>query len=186
MKCILAIGIFALLLTGCTFVEEPIDEILELRKSVMESESCSFQSTIYADYGELSYKFQLDCTTDNDGKMHFTVIHPESISGITGMISEEDASLTFDDKVLAIPMLADNQIVPIAAPWVFLKTMKSGYIHGCSKTDDGLLVILDDSFENCPLRVELHLDTTNVPVLADIYWNQYCIMSVMIENFETV
>jgi len=159
---------------------------MDLRKRIMEAQSCAFHADITADYGDVLYSFQMDCITTKEGDLSFTVVEPETIAGITGTISKDKALLTFDDKILAFPMLADGQLAPVIAPWIFYHTLQSGYISGCSKDEKGTLILLDDSFQSCPLHMEIQTDQDNAPTYAEIFWNQRRILSLEISDFAIV
>ena len=115
--------------------------------------------------------------------MNFTVTSPETIAGIGGTISTSVAELRFHDTALAFPMLAEGRISPVSAPWLFYKTLKGGYLRGCGKTDDGIQLSIDDSYESEPLHLEIFTDTDYTPILAEIYWQQQKIITLQIQNF---
>lgn len=183
MKFAVAVLMIACMLGGCSTTDHQLDQAMELRKTILTAESCTFGAVITADYGDKLYSFQMDCSADTSGNLSFTVTAPDTISGITGMISQEGAALTFDDKVLAFPMLADNQLSPVSAPWVFLSTLRSGYITGCSREDDTTCIYIDDSFEENPLYLEIYTDKDMNPIRAEIFWNQRRILSADILDF---
>jgi len=183
MKRIAGILLIVCCLAGCANKNTQPDAAMELRKRLLEAQTCSFDATVTADYGDSLYEFTLSCEADNAGTLKFTVVSPESISGITGEISESSAALTFNDTVLAFPLLADGQMSPVAAPWVFLKALRGGYLSGCGKTDDGFLISVDDSYEEDPLHLEVYTDIQVTPVTAEIYWQQQCVLTMRIQNF---
>ena len=170
-------------LCGCSAETEPVDRAMDLRNALLSCRECTFSSVISADYGERIDTFQLDCSTNAEGIMTFTVTDPETIRGIGGIFSEEGGSIFYDDKVLAFPMLANDQLIPVSTPWIFLNALKSGYINGCSREGEGICIYLDDCFENAFLRVEVITDSENTPIHTDIYWNQKRILSADIRNF---
>lgn len=184
MKLAVTVLLIACILCGCTSGEALQKSAMELRERVLKAESYTFQATITADYGDILYTFQMDCTADSAGNLQFTVTDPETIAGITGTISREKAALTFEDKILAFPMLADGQITPVSAPWIFHNTMRSGYLSGCSQDEDGLCIYIDDSFEEKPLRLEIHTDADGLPVNAQIIWEDRRVVSMDIRNFQ--
>ena len=171
-----------LLLTGCKAGNEPLEQALALRSTLQKSEGCSFQVTVNADYGEKLYTFKMDCKTDKAGSMTFTVTEPATLNGITGKIDDISGKLTFDDKVLAFETIADGQITPVTAPWLFVNTLKSGYLTGCAQLESGLEISIDDSYGENPLQLNIVTDG-NVPVSAEIYYKGRRIMTLQIENF---
>ena len=183
MKITAAVVLIACLLSGCQAKDHSLEEAMELRTQILNAEKCSFQAVVTADYGDDLYTFQMECEADSSGSLNFTVSDPETISGITGSISSENAALTFDDKILAFPMLADGQLTPVSAPWLFLNSVRSGYLSGCGKTDNGICIYIDDSFSEKPIRLEIYTDENTVPMQADIIWQNRRVLSLSIRNF---
>ena len=70
----------------------------------------------------------MDCKADSSGNLTFTVVKPETISGITGTLSGDGGNLTFDDTALHFELMAENQLSPVSAPWILIKTLRNGYI----------------------------------------------------------
>jgi len=183
MRIVSAVILIVCLLSGCRAADDQLNQAMALRKRILEAECCSFQSIITADYGDELYTFQMECIMDKEGRLLFTVTDPESISGITGHISQNDAALTFDDTVLAVPMLADGQLAPVSSPWIFINTLRSGYLTACSTDDDGLCIYIDDSYEDNPLHLEIYTDSNTIPIHADIIWQERRILSLDIRDF---
>lgn len=183
MKRAVALVLIVCTLLGCGAKDDSLEQAMELRTQILNAEKCSFQAVVTADYGDALYTFQMACEADSSGNLAFTVLDPETISGITGSISQEKAALTFDDKVLAFPMLADGQITPVSAPWLFLNSIRSGYLAGCGQLDGGISIYIDDSFGEKPVRAEIVTDEEFNPIHADIIWQDRRVLSVNIQNF---
>lgn len=156
---------------------------MDLRDKLLKANGCAFTAIISADYGENIYTFQMECTADAEGNLTFQVIEPETISGIKGRISQVGGALTFDDHVLAFPLLADGQLTPVCAPWIWIRALRSGYISGCGIEEKGTRIYYDDSFENAVVRLEVLCDKEMIPLQADIFWEQRRILSVEICKF---
>ncbi len=178
MKRVFLIMLCVLFLCGCNG-QEVMDDALALRGAILQAESCSFTAVVTADYGDQIYSFTLDCVCNKQGDVTFTVQEPESIAGITGKITADGGNLTFDDKVLAIPMLTDDQITPVSAPWILMRTLRGGYITSCA---DGRITI-DDSYADDALTLDITLDRQKLPQLAEIYWKNRRILTVEIASF---
>ena len=127
MKKGLALVCLVFFLTGCS-AESELEQGMAFRDSLLSGKGCSFEASITADYGDELYVFTMDCKGDNLGNVEFRVIAPETISGITGTISEAGGALTFDDTALHFDLMAEDTLSPVSARWIFLKTLRSGYI----------------------------------------------------------
>jgi hypothetical protein len=172
----------SLFLTGCKGVNNCLDKAVSFRNKLLESDGCSFRSEITADYGEKIYRFTMICKGDKAGNMTFEVEEPESISGICGRITAQGGAITFDDQILAFQTLADGQITPVSAPWVLIKTLRSGYIRSCTEEVDGFEIAIDDSYEENSLRLVVELEN-NIPDECEIFWKGRRILTVDIEAF---
>ena len=170
-------------LSGCSANGDPVSRAMDLRSKLLESSGCSFTAVISVDYEDKIYTFTLDCTADSEGNLSFVVSDPQTLGGITGSFSKKGGALTFDDKVLAFPLLADGQIAPVCTPWILLNTFRGGYISGCGQDKENLRIYYDDSFENSVLHLEALLDENNIPIYGEIFWRERRILSADIRNF---
>ena len=161
----LAILCVVFLFCGCKKNDGPLDNAINLRNKILESNGCSFSATVTADYGEKVYVFSMDCTADKEGNVSFCVTRPETIAGITGNISVTGGNLTFDDKVLAFQTLADGEISPVTAPWLFLKTLRSGYMRGCTEGNNSYQIEIDDTYEENALRLNIFVENNLLNLL---------------------
>lgn len=168
-----------LMLAGCGGKNGTMDEALALRGAITQAKMCSFSIKITADYGDMTYDFAMDCVSDNQGNVTFSVTQPESIAGITGKIGADGGKLTFDDTALYIPMLTDDQITPVSAPWLLMRTLLGGCITSCA---DGRITI-DDSYENDALKLDIQLDAAGMPAAADVYWKNRRILVLQVTSF---
>lgn len=183
MKLAVTVILIVCMLSGCKPGDDLLEQATGLRKTILAANGCTFQTVITADYDDVLYTFQMDCIGDSTGAIRFTVTDPETISGITGTISREMSALTFDDKILSFPMLAEDQLTPVSAPWIFYNTLRSGYITGCSREGDGFCIYIDDSFEENPLHLEITTDSQMQPSFAEIIWQDRRILSMDIRGF---
>lgn len=171
-----------LLLGGCTADDGQLDRAMTLRAEMI-AKTISFDAKILADYGDKSYEFSMNCQADTDGKLRFTVGEPETIAGISGTVSAAGGKLTFDDVALAFEVMADGQLSPVSAPWVLVKTLRSGYLTSCCEEDGVLRVAIDDSYEEDALHLDIWLDEQDLPKYAEIYWQGRRLLSIMVSNF---
>lgn len=182
MKKLFCILAAMLMLTGCTGKNEELERAMTLRAEMI-AKIISFDAELTADYGDRSYCFSMNCRVDTKGDMTFTVIKPETIAGISGTVSGTGGKLVFEDTALAFQLMADGQISPVSAPWVLIKTLRSGYLTSCNMEADALRVAIDDSYEEDSLHLDIWLDADNVPKTAEIYWQGRRLLSVQVSNF---
>lgn len=180
LSCLLAL----LMLTGCTGKRDELDRAMGLRAKLLGCASCTFDTTITADYGDEINTFAMSCQGDNKGAVTFTVTEPESIAGITGTIDAGEGNLTFDDVALSFPLLADGQVTPVSGPWILMKTLLGGYLTACTEEEELLHVTIDDSYEEDALQLEIWLDGENLPVQAEILYDGRRIVTMEIKNFQ--
>ena len=182
MKKLSVLLIVLLFLGGCSGKQEELERAMTLRAKLLASE-CSFDAKITADYGDKLYVFAMTCQGDSRGNLTFTVTEPESIAGIKGILSQDGGKLTFDDTALAFPMMADDQLTPVSAPWIFLKTLRGGYLTSANTEEELLHLTIDDSYEEDALQLDIWLDGQNHPVQADILYDGRRILTVQVSNF---
>ena len=183
MKKVWVLCVF-LLLAGCSNETSDMERGLALRAKLLQSNSCCFTADISADYGDKLHTFSMDCQADGRGRLDFTVTAPESIAGITGTVSEEGGKLTFDDTALHFELLADDQLSPASAPWIFLKTLRSGYVRAAGKEDELLRMTIDDSYEDDAMTLDIWLSREDRPQRAEILYDGKRILSLDVKNFE--
>ncbi len=186
MKKAVGFLILVCLLTGCSEKTSELERVLRVRSELLQASSCSFDAQITADYGDKVYSFSMNCQGDAQGEMTFTVTEPESISGVTGRITEQTGTLTFDGTALSFEHLTDEQITPVTAPWIFLKTLRSGCITSAGMEGELLRVSIDDSFEDDALHLDIWLDENDMPQAAEISYDGRSILSLQVKNFTMV
>ena len=173
---------FAFLFSGCRKDPNALDSAVALRNKVLNGSGCSFQTTVTADYGEMIYIFTMDCKSDQNGDLTFCVVEPETIAGISGTVSGFGGTIIFDDKVLAFQTMADGQVTPVSAPWLFMKTLRSGYLRDASATDDGLQITIDDSYQENALQLRI-LTKGESPKSGEIFWQGRRVLTLTVESF---
>ena len=182
MRKLTALLLVLMLLTGCSGKQKELEQAMTLRAKLLAS-TCSFDAKVTADYGDKLYVFTMQCEGDTRGDLSFTVLEPESISGIAGVISKDGGKLTFDDTALAFPLMADDLLTPVSAPWILLKTLRGGYLRAANMEGELLHLIIDDSYEEDALQLDIWLNGDNQPVQADILYDGRRILTVQVSNF---
>ena len=173
----------AVILSGCAQENKELERAMALRSRILKAEACNFQMDITADYGDKIQQFSMDCQADRNGKITFCVSAPEPISGITGKIDDEGGDLTFDDVALHFYLLADETLSPVSAPWVLMKTLRSGYLTSAGMDGDCLQMTIHDSYEEDALRLDIWLGKDDLPRTADVLHEGRRILSLDIKDF---
>ena len=156
---------------------------MSFRQKLLSANQCRFDCVVTADFGEQLYSFLLNCSFDQNGTMTFSVQEPEYIRGITGTIEAAGGKLTFDNRALAFSLIADGYISPVSAPWVFMKALRSGYIHSCGSDGDGYRISIDDSYEEHPLQLQIRTDGEYTPTGAEFLWKGKKVLSLTVSNY---
>lgn len=183
MKRFLGLILCLMLLAGCGKTEDDLDLALQFRQRLLAGAGCKFACEITADYGDVIYQFSMDCQADKQGNLSFSVTSPESISGITGAITEAGGHLTFEGTALAFAPIADGQVTPVTAPWLFLKTLRSGYIASCAEVDGGTYLQIDDSYKDRALHLDIWFNENDMPVCGEILWEGRRVLSINVKDF---
>ena len=183
MKRPCALLLCLLLLAGCSKVPKELERGMTLRSKLLAAQSCSFEAEITADYGDKLHTFVMRCKVDSDGDISFSVTEPETIAGITGTISDEGGQLTFADTALHFELLADEQLSPVSAPWILMKTLRSGYLTSACEEEGRIRLTIDDSYEEDALQLDIWLDGQDLPLRGEILYDGRRILSLSIKKF---
>ena len=171
------------LLTGCEQKAPELQKAMDLRQKLLSADGCSFVCDITADYGDSVHKFSADCKGDSLGNVRFTVTAPESISGIHGLISDRGGEILFDETALEFGLLTDRQLSPVSAPWMFLKTLRGGYLMNGGKEENLIHIGARDSYEEDALLVDFWMEPEGRPKRAEILFRGRKILTLEIQNF---
>ena len=176
--------ILVLLLTGCGVENSELNRGMDLRSRLLQAETVSFDTDITADYGDKIHKFSMHCTSDKKGDLTFQVTAPDTLAGISGMIKNGNGALTFDSTALHFELLTDNQLSPISAPWVLIKTLRSGYLTSAGMDGEQLRLTINDSYEKNALQLDIWLGEGDIPESAEVLYDGRNILSMTISAFQ--
>ena len=182
MKRFIFLLVLICMLSGCEAGNAELDQAMKLRSALLAAKGCHFSAEITADYGTQLYQFTVDCQGNVQGDLQFAVLRPELLTGISGEISASGGSLKFDDTALYFPLMADGQLSPVSAPWIFLKTLRGGYITSACREDELLRITVNDSYEEDALRLDIWTEDDR-PVQADILFDGKRILSLKVADF---
>ena len=184
MKRSILIMILAILLPGCKAESTELERGMELRSKILRGKQVSFITDIVADYGDSVQLFSMDCLFDDQGNLSFTVAAPDTIAGITGTISQGQGRLTFNETALYIPVLTDEQINPVSAPWILMKTLRSGYLSSAGMEEDQLRLTIHDSYEENALVLDIWMNEDELPRNVEISYTGKNILTLTVRDFE--
>lgn len=182
MKRWITVFLIPAMLIGCTPKSRYVDQFDTFRQTLLESSKVAFTAEITADYGEEFYSYVVACTGNESGDLSFEILEPDSISGIQGVVSGDSGHLTFDDHILAFKTITNNRLTPVTSPWIFLKALRSGYITSCGTIDEGYLAVIQDTFFDDTLTLEISF-CDDKPTGAEIYWNHTRVIRMFIRDF---
>lgn len=175
--------LICMFLVGCDGTSTEIERGMALRSRILQSSKCSFDAEITADYGDKVHIFSVSCEADQKGDIRFRVSEPESIAGITGTINGDGGHLTFDDTALHFDLLADEQLSPVSAPWILMKTLRSGHLTSACTEDGRIRLTIDDSYDEDALNLDIWLDQQDLPERGEILYDGRRILSLAVKNF---
>lgn len=179
----LMLGI-CVLLFGCSSEESGVESGMRLRDALLTCKVCEFTTELTVDFGENQYCFTLNCKAKSDGSVEFSVASPETIAGISGKIDNRSGAISFDETVLAFPLIADGEIAPITAPWLFWKALLGGYIRAAGEDGQYMRLTIDDSFNGENITLDVWLDENNNPISAEISWQGSVLLFLKISGFQ--
>lgn len=185
MKKVLCLTALMLVLAGCTPENRELEQALAFRSALLGAQSVTFDAKISANYIDHVEQFTLSCRGDTAGAVSFEVVYPAEIAGITGSVAGMQGTLSFDDTVLAFPLMAQERLSPVSGPWVMLQALRSGYITACVREEGLLHLSVNDSYEEDALTLEIWL-RENTVVAAEIGWRGMRQMTLQIEDFSMV
>ena len=183
MKKMIVVVMMLMFMTGCGSSNSTLKPALELRNRLLAGNGCSFDAVITADYGEKLYNFEMHCDVDSKGDMQFSVIAPESIQGISGIIDGGGGRLTYEDFILAFPNIIDDNTTPVMAPWILINSLRCGYIQSVSSSDEYDVVTVNDSYEDDALELDVWLGRDGLPVGGEILYRGRRYLTVNVTNF---
>ena len=105
-----------LLLSGCAGAGDVLAPAIEFRAALVQAGGCSFTAEVTADDGEAVETFTLDCTVDETGAVHFEVVQPQTLAGITATVSADGGTITYDGMAMDFGLFANGNVIPAAAP----------------------------------------------------------------------
>lgn len=170
-------------LWGCKSQDSHLSGAIEFRSKLVQAQGCAFQAAVTADFETEILRFLLDCDTDAQGNVSFTLLEPETLAGITATVSKGGGKITYDGLSVDFGLLAQESIAPAAAPALILDSWISGYILSAGETEGLYVVSYEQEFEGMLLEVE-SIFKNELPISAEICYNDRRILAVQISEFQ--
>ena len=79
--------------------------------------------------------------------------------------------------------MADGQLAPVSAPWLLMKTLRSGYLTSAGMEGELLRITIDDRYEEDALTADIWIDSENCPVRGEFLWQGRSILTILVEDF---
>jgi hypothetical protein len=81
-------------------------------------------------------------------------------------------------------MMADGLISPISAPWILMKTLRSGYLKSACEEGNETHLSIEDQYHDDSLFLDIWLDPEGRPTRGDILHEGRRILTMSVTNFE--
>ena len=106
------------------------------REELVRQGLCSFTLRLRADYGDRVRDYTLDCACPLDADTALTVLEPEIARGITATVGGGDATVSFQDTVLAAEDFGSRPASPLSAPYLLLRAWSAGSVRSAFRQGD--------------------------------------------------
>ena len=174
---LICVGLFG----GCSAQKE-MAPLQQLKQSLAQSQGCEFDALIVSQSEGRVYQFTLHCIA-RDGALQFEVVSPESIKGIGGTVAAGGGKLRFEDVLLAFPLLADGDVSPVIAPWLFMDSLQNGLVRYAKQLDGSVSVSLTNNFRGQEYQADVELSRDGSPDSCQLYWDGRCLLRLRVEGF---
>lgn len=147
---------------------------------VAEAESIRFTAALRAEYPDKTSEFELEYVQNQDG-IRVTVLEPEIISGISAVVSDENARLEYDGAILDIGTLSANGLSPMSALPITMMAIKNAYVDSTWTEDDvtaAKLIPSDDT------EIILRLNAEAIPCAAEIICDGKTVVFIEFDDWE--
>lgn len=181
MRRALCVILICLICTACSS-EAELSPAIDFRSELVSSGGASFSAEVLADFGQTVQTFCMDCRSDGVGKLTFTVTAPETLSGITGTVTDSGGTITYDGMAMDFGLLANGNVIPAAAPAIVCACWIDAYISSTGQEGDGCRVTYEKDFEEKALTVDTWFEK-NIPICAEVCYNDKRILSITFDDF---
>lgn len=187
LKLAAVLTILLCLLTACGSKEhDTLQAPMDFRTELLQAGACSFTANLTADYGETVQTFGMRCVCQTDGTASLELTAPETISGITAAVTKDGGTLTFDGAAVGFDNLADGQVTPVSAPAMLVSAWANAYIRTSGSEGTTQRTTYESGYEEEQLIFDCWFDEKNVPICAEICYNEQTVLKIEITDFSFV
>jgi hypothetical protein len=159
-----------IMLTACNGARQNEDTFKNTRDKFLQATEITFTANIRADYGDSVEDYTLSCDIYEGGAV-VTVLKPELISGVTALLADDSAKLSFDGLVLDPIDVGGSGLSPLNAPAFIAQALRDGHIVSIGKDKLGAsyalaVKILDSKMNTQNILVDI---TSGLPIRAELY-----------------
>lgn len=176
------ITVCVLCLSGCKEEKTLLAEAIEFRADLVQSGGCRFTAELTADYGETVQEFTLSCQTDAQGTTLLTVLEPQTLAGISATVTDEGGKIQYDGLGMEFGLLANDNVIPAAAPCMVVSCWTKEYIASAGQEDARYRVSYQKNFDEKMLTVDTYFEK-GIPICAEVCYNNSRVLKMMISDF---
>ena len=172
----------ALVFSACGAERVTENAAQRVRREFSEAESVVMNVKMTADYGEKVYDFALRFSgTDEACRIELT--YPEELRGLEAVTDETGERLIFEGAAFETGGLFGDDVTPVAALPLMIKTWKTGYASERSReTLDGKSAdALSYDLESGKIKTWFDFDTL-LPIKAEISENGRVVLTAVFGN----
>lgn len=173
----------ALLLCGCGGAENLLAPAIEFRAALVQAGGCSFTANITADNGEATDEFTLRCEADETGAVRFEVTQPQTLAGITALVSADGGTVTYDGMAMDFGLLADGNVIPAAAPALAVCCWRQEYLAAAGTDETGYRATYEKDFDEKRLVIDTWFEN-GIPIYAEVCYNNRRILKLKLSDFK--
>ena len=116
-----------LLLTACGGAEN-MDVGANLREPYQSMEGCTMEAEISCAYENLLWTGQLRCEYVPGGECNVEVLAPKTIAGVRAVLCEDGWQLEYEDTVLAVHTLGEDNLSPVTCLPRLMHALQEGWL----------------------------------------------------------
>lgn len=187
LKIAAVLMILLCLLTACSSKEtNALQAPMDFRTQLLAAGGCNFTAAITADYGQSVEQFSLACACRADGTVNIEVTQPQTIAGIRATLDGTGGTLEFERVAVSFGTLADGNVAPLGAPGLLVNTWATAYISNAGSEGTLQRVSYEHGYDEAQLTVDCWFDEKNIPICAEICYNNETVIKIEIADFTFV